>query len=273
MTHTHCPLWACPLWACPLWAYSLWAVGPLWAGPLPLWAVVDPFWAGPLPLWAVVDPFWAGPLPPWAVGPLWACPLWDCPFWASPPAPAGPALSGPAPAGPAPSGPPLRGTHTHAHNAIEPSLAPDTALCPTLGPHASLWPARETLVRFAYFVSNIFTILTRHPCLLLAPLLPLSNSWPSRLFSFVFCLPLPVPPPCPPGPTALASPGLPGRSRHLLPRVGADPLSPPWFRLRAAPPWAYRFLSDRPSPILADRDASQGRSWTEGLRPSRGTWE
>ena len=78
---------------------------------------------------------------------------------------------------------------------------------------------------------------------------------------------------CSPGPPALASPGLPGGSRHLLPRVGADLLSPPWFRLRAAPPWAYRFLSDRPSPILADRDASQGRSWTEGLRPSRGTWE
>ena len=52
------------------------------------------------------------------------------------------------------------------------------------------------------------------------------------------------------GPTALASPGLPGRSRHLLPRVGADPLSPPWFRLRAAPNLAYRFLSDRPSRIL-----------------------
>ena len=32
---------------------------------------------------------------------------------------------------------------------------------------------------------------------------------------------------------------------NLMIRVGADPLSPPWFRLRAAPPWAYRFLSDR----------------------------
>ena len=58
----------------------------------------------------------------------------------------------------------------------------------------------------------------------------------------------------------------------MLPRVGADAPSPPWFRLRAAPPWAYRFLSDRPSPILADRDASQGRSWPVGLRPARGAW-
>ena len=57
-------------------------------------------------------------------------------------------------------------------------------------------------------------------------------------------LPLPAPAvhrwgPSPP----LAS--LPGRSRHVLPRVGADALSPTWFRLRAAPSWAYKFLSDR----------------------------
>jgi len=71
-----------------------------------------------------------------------------------------------------------------------------------------------------------------------------------------------VPPPClPTGEiTTLAPQGRRGRSQ-----------SPPWFRL--APSWAYRFLSDRPSPILAARDALQGSTWTEGLRPSRGTWE
>jgi hypothetical protein len=60
-----------------------------------------------------------------------------------------------------------------------------------------------------------------------------------------------VPPPClPTGEiTTLAPQGRRGRSQ-----------SPPWFRL--APSWAYRFLSDRPSPILADRDASQGSAWT-----------
>ena len=48
-------------------------------------------------------------------------------------------------------------------------------------------------------------------------------------------------------PPPLAS--LPGRSRHLLPgSAHADALSPTWFRLRAATSWAYKFLSDRPSP-------------------------
>ena len=61
----------------------------------------------------------------------------------------------------------------------------------------------------------------------------------------------------------------PGRSRHLLPRVGADALTPPGPASGA--PWAYRFLSDRPSSILADRDAP-GEIVDRSLRPSRGTW-
>ena len=116
---------------------------------------------------------------------------------------------------------------------------------------------------------------------LYTPMTPRSvEGTPLFLFPAGWLRALPVPAPSglgslpPPSPSPLLPPPPSGQgSRHLLPRVGADPLSPPWFRLRAAPPWAYRFLSDRPSPILADRDASQGRSWTEGLRPSRGTWE
>jgi len=43
----------------------------------------------------------------------------------------------------------------------------------------------------------------------------------------------------------------------------------------AGAPLGVQVMSDRPSPILADRDASQGSTWAGGLRPSRarGIWE
>jgi len=138
----------------------------------------------------------------------------------------------------------MKVVHSHTHRPVLMARA-----CPSYGPDLFLWPGTP-------------------PC-------PghgtLSKSWPSRLFSFVFCLS--PPPVCPPR-SPLTRPRGPPLGSPLPPlppcRGDHDTCSPGSARTLCPPPG---FASGRrplgrtsscrtASPILADRDASQGRSWT-----------